>query len=92
MRKRTGSAPDAMSGREELCCRLNVQFRKWRKINLWIDRILLSILIFLIAFIGSGLIDSFVFLEAGMGSIKYHSFSQLMRINPDTVAWLTMDG
>ena len=92
MRKRTGSAPDAMSGREELCCRLNVQFRKWRKINLWIDRILLSILIFLIAFIGSGLIDSFVFLEAGMGSIRYHSFSQLMRINPDTVAWLTMDG
>lgn len=81
-----------MSGKEELYCRLSIQFRKWRKINLWIDRILLSILLFLIAFIGSGLIDSFIFLEEGMGSMKYHSFSQLLEINPDTVAWITMDG
>ena len=81
-----------MNGKEALYCRLSVQFKRWRKINQWIDRALLSVLIFLIAFIGSGLIDSLVFLEAGMGSVKYHSFSQLMRINPDTVAWLTMDG
>lgn len=81
-----------MSGKEALYCSLSVQFRKWRKINLWIDRTILSVLIFLIAFVGSGLVDSLVFLEAGMGSIKYHSFSQLMKINPDTVAWLTMDG
>ena len=81
-----------MSDKEALYCRLSVQFRKWRKINLWIDRILLSILIFLTAFIGSGLIDSLVFLEEGMGSIRYHSFSQLSEINPDTVAWITMDG
>ena len=81
-----------MNGKEALYCRLSVQFKRWRKINQWIDRALLSILIFLIAFIGSGLIDSLVFLEAGMGSVRYHSFSQLMRINQDTVAWLTMDG
>ncbi len=24
--------------------------------------------------------------------MKYHSFAQLLEINPDTVAWLTMDG
>lgn len=81
-----------MSGKEALYSSLSVQFRRWRRINLWIDRSLLSILIFLIVFIGSGLIDSLVFLEAGMGNIRYHSFSQLMKINPDTVAWLTMDG
>ncbi len=92
MRMRTDSMPDAMGSKEALYCRLSEQFRKWRRINIWIDRIILSILIFLIAFIGSGLIDSFIFLDAGMGSIRYHSFSQLMRINPDTVAWLTMDG
>ena len=27
-----------------------------------------------------------------MGSIRYHSFVQLMDINPDTVAWIVMDG
>ena len=81
-----------MSSKEALYCRLSLQFKKWRRINLWIDRSLLSVLIFLIVFIGSGLIDSLVFLEAGMGSIRYHSFSQLMKKNPDTVAWITMDG
>ena len=81
-----------MNGKEALYSRLSIQFRKWRKINLWIDRIILSILVFLIIFIGSGLIDSFVFLEEGIGSIRYHSFGQLMGINPDTVAWLTLDG
>lgn len=81
-----------MNGKEALNCRLGIQFRKWRKINLWIDRILLSILLFLIVFIGSGLIDSFIFLEEGMGSMKYHSFSQLLEVNPDTVAWITLDG
>ena len=81
-----------MSEKEALYYMLNIQFRKWRSINLWIDRVLLSILIFLIIFIGSGLIDSFIFLEEGMGTIKYHSFSQLLQINPDTVAWITMDG
>lgn len=81
-----------MSGKEELYGRLNIQFRKWRKINVWIDRILVSVLLFLIAFVGSGLIDGFMFLEEGIGGIKYHSFAQLLEINPDTVAWITMDG
>lgn len=86
------SAHSGMAGKEEIYDRLCIKFRKWRRINTWIDRILLSFLLFLIIFIGSGLIDSFIFLEEGMASIKYRSFSQLMEINPDTVAWIRMDG
>lgn len=81
-----------MGGKELLPDGLNKQFRRWRKINIWIDRILLSILLFLTAFTGSGLIDGVVFLEKGIGGIKYHSFAELLEINPDTVAWITMDG
>ena len=81
-----------MSEKEALYRSLSIQFRKWRRINIWIDRILLSILLFLIVFVGSALIDGFIFLEEGIGSVKYHSFAQLMEVNPDTVAWLTMDG
>ena len=69
-----------------------MRFARWRKINTWIDRILLSILLFLMIFVGSGLVDGLMFLKDGIGSIKYHSFSQLLAVNPDTVAWLTMDG
>jgi sortase B len=92
MLKKTDSALKGMNGIESVYGSLNLQFRKWRMVNMWIDRILLSILCFLIVFIGSGLIDGFMFLEEGMGSMKYHSFSQLLKINPDTVAWLTLDG
>ena len=67
------------------------EYRRWRRINIWIDRIILSVLLFLTVFIGSGLIDNFIFLEEGMGSIRYHSFDELLSINPDTVAWLTVD-
>ena len=81
-----------MNERELLSNKLNTEFKKWRKINTWIDRVLLSILLFLIIFVGSGLIDGLMFLEEGIGSIKYHSFAQLMEINPDTVAWLSLDG
>lgn len=85
-------ANSGMSSKEAIYGKLNIQFRKWRKINKWIDRILLSILLFLTVFVGSGLIDGFMFLEEGIGGIKYHSFAQLLEINPDTVAWLTLDG
>lgn len=81
-----------MNEKEELYISLGIQFRKWRKINTWIDRFILSVLLFLIVFIGSGLIDSLMFLGEGMGTVKYHSFPELVEINPDTAAWLTMDG
>ena len=92
MQRRKGSLNSGMSGKEVLYSKLNTRFRRWRRINVWIDRVLLSILLFLIAFVGLGLIDGFIFLEEGINGIKYHSFSQLLEINPDTVAWLTMDG
>ena len=83
---------DCISEKEELHALLSVRFKRWRKINKWIDRVILSILLFMITFIGSGLIDSLMILEEGFGTIKYHSFTQLIEINPDTEAWLIMDG
>lgn len=92
MRKRTTSSFRSMyrkiAAPDEMSCR----FRMWRTINKWIDRILLSVLLFLMVFVGSGLIDEIRFLREGTGGIKYHSFAQLLEINPDTAAWLTMDG
>lgn len=81
-----------MSEKELFAAKLNARFRRWKRINIWIDRALLSVLIFLAVFAGSGLIDGLLFLEEGIGGVKYHSFPQLLSVNPDTVAWLTMDG
>ena len=81
-----------MKERQILSEKLNAEFAKWRKINRCIDRVLLTILLFLIMFIGAGLVDDLVFLEEGINSVKYHSFEELLAINPDTAAWLTMDG
>ena len=32
------------------------------------------------------------FTAAGIQTVEYHDFAELRRINPDTVAWITMDG
>lgn len=71
---------------------LDLALMRWKKINKWIDRLLAAVTLFLILFIGSGLIDGLVFLEKGTGSIKYSSFDQLRDINPDTIAWIVIDG
>lgn len=71
---------------------LNAEFMRWRKINKWIDRVMLTVLLLLIAFTGSGLIDGLGLLEEGSGNMRYHSFSQLLETNPDTVAWIAVDG
>lgn len=92
MPKKTDPAHNIVTGKEVLNDSLSTKFRKWRKINVWIDRVILSILLFLTVFIGSGLVDSLMFLEEGIESVEYHSFKQLMEINPDTAAWLIMDG
>ena len=81
-----------MSEKEELYSGLDIQFRRWRRINAWIDRVLLSVLLFLTAFTGSGLIGGLMFLEEGNSGIRYDGFDRLLEINPDTVAWLTLDG
>ena len=81
-----------MSERQDASGQLNREFRKWRRINKRIDRVLMSVLLLAMVFTGSGLMDNTLFLREGIRSIKYHSFKQLMGINPDTVAWITMDG
>ena len=45
---------------------LSREFRKWRKINIWADRVILSMLLSLIVFTGSGLLDGLIFLEEGI--------------------------
>ncbi|MBR2389451.1 MAG: hypothetical protein IKA94_01495 [Mogibacterium sp.] len=81
-----------MSEKQQKWRNLNKEFRKWRRINTSIDRVILSVLLVLIVFTGSGLIDGFVFLEEGVKGVEYHSFSRLRRINPDVEAWITVDG
>ena len=80
-----------MSVKEDISVAMDTELRKWRKINIWIDRVLLPVMMFLIAVIGSGMIGGMALLEEG-GNIRYHSFSQLMDINTDVIAWITMDG
>ena len=89
MQKKTDPARNHVSGKEDINSTLSMQFRKWRKINMWIDRVILSILLFLTVFIGSGLAGSLMFLEQGIESVEYHSFPQLMEINPDTIGTYT---
>jgi sortase B len=81
-----------MSEKQQKCRSLNKEFRKWRRINTWIDRVILSVLLALIVFTGAGLIDGFVFLEEGVKGVEYHNFSRLRKINPDVEAWITVDG
>ena len=68
------------------------EFRRWRRINAVIDRVIMSVLLILMVFTGSGLIDGCAFLSEGIKGTEYHSFSQLREINPDVAAWLTIDG
>lgn len=81
-----------MNEKQKISDDLNMKFHMWRRINSWIDRFLLSVLLFLILFTGSGLVDGLAFLEEGITGVEYHSFARLLEINPDTSAWLTVDG
>lgn len=81
-----------MREKEALYVKINRQFRVWKRINACIDGILLSAMLFLIAFMGSELTDGIMLLEDGRYGTKYHSFDQLLRINPDTAGWLILDG
>lgn len=78
--------------KELLSAELDRKFGKLKRINDHVDRIILIIMLVIIAFVGSALLDNLRFLERGMGSIAYHDFDELLGINPDTVAWITLDG
>ena len=73
-----------MNENQKISDDLNMKFHMWRRINSWIDRFLLSVLLFLILFTGSGLVDGLAFLEEGITGVEYHSFARLLEINPDT--------
>ena len=70
---------------------LNATFKKWLNINRKIDRVLLVVILLITIFVGAGLMDNLAFLEKGISCVEYHDFDELLRINPDTVAWLTVD-
>ena len=78
--------------KREESARVNKRFSRWRSVNKHVDRIILAVLLFMIAFVGSALVDNWMFIERGIEGVKYHSFDELLSINPDTVAWLTIDG
>ena len=81
-----------MNEKQQLSDELNRKFIKWRTVNKRFDMVLLAVLLFLIIFIGSALMENWLFNIKGMESIKYHDFNELLEINPDTVAWITLDG
>ena len=83
---------EEMKALEVLSDELNEQFAKWRAINRWFDRVLLLILLFLVAFIGSALMENWMLTIKGMDSVRYNEFDELLAVNPDTVAWITIDG
>lgn len=70
---------------------LNAEFRRWREINRKIDRVLLLIILLAVLMAGCAMIDDIAFLRKGINSVTYHSFEELLAINPDTVAWLTIN-
>jgi len=71
---------------------LNRDFIKWRTWNKRLDSGLLVVLLCLIVFVGSAFLDNHLLVDHGIGSLKYHDFDELLAINPDTVAWITLDG
>lgn len=78
--------------RKMLSEELNQKFLFWRNVNKKVDRVLLVILLVGIAVTGFALLDNLAFLDKGIQGVKYHDFDELLAINPDTVAWLTVDG
>lgn len=68
------------------------RFIRWREINRWVDRILLSILLLISLLAGAVLIDSLRFDDQELPEEARCNFDALTAINPDTVAWLTLTG
>lgn len=46
----------------------------------------------MIGIVGFSYYDMYRYTRAGMDSVEYQDFESLRRINPDVVAWLTLDG
>ena len=50
------------------------------------------ILIIASVYVVTTIYDIYSFNQAGMGGLEYHSFSELMGINPDISAWIRIEG
>ena len=81
-----------MDEKEASYGKLNRSLRIWKRINDCIDSILLSVMLFLILFTGAELADGMLLLKAERGGTEFQDFTGLLRINPDTVGWLIIDG
>ena len=92
IRRRMKVTQGRMNDKEVLYGRLDRQLRLWEKIHAYIDSILLSVMLFLIIFTGSGLADGLLFLKEGRDGTKYQGFARLLETNPDTVGWIIIDG
>lgn len=60
------------------------------------DRLVAGIIgiisIALVGIVGFFYYDMYRYIRAGIDSVEYQDFESLRRINPDVVAWLTLDG
>ena len=81
-----------MDEKEASYGKLNRSLRIWKRINDCIDSILLSVMLFLILFTGAELAYGMLLLKAERGGTEFQDFTGLLRINPDTVGWLIIDG
>ncbi len=68
----------------------------WVRFSLWVERwvsrgmTVLAILIFTL--VGYSYYDMYRFTRAGIDGVEYRDFPELLQINPDTVAWISLDG
>lgn len=56
------------------------------------SKIINIIIILAIIFIVASIADMLKFTMKGVNGVKFHDFGELLGINPDTVAWIKMDG
>ena len=83
---------DSKEQKKQLSDLLDQDFVRWRAWNKRLDAGLLVILLCLIIFVGSAFLDNHLLIDHGIGGLEYHDFDELLAMNPDTVAWLTLDG
>lgn len=71
---------------------LNRKLRRAIKISKKIDAAILIFLLLILLYIFSTIYDDVKLIYRGYNTLKYHNFEELLEINPDTKAWITMDG
>ena len=62
------------------------------RMDQWSSRMIAIVSLLLLLLVGFSYYDMYRFTHEGMNSVEYRSFEELRKINPDVVAWLTLDG